>query len=163
MSFVGLLGVSALVGGTLVLCFWYKNYLKQVGNILSEYLLFLKHIRLRIAVYGEPYSVAFRGFCGDELCKNGFLSYLVSGENPDEAFNEAEKRGVLTEEGRALIKDAFSGLGRSGLQDEIKRIDGYISLLEEYLKRYLSDCEKKTKSLFAMALAAVMGISILTI
>ena len=161
MNIASFIGMAAMTVGALMLGGLYKGYLLRGQAELEEYLSFLKHLRRRVSLDAEPYSVASASFEGKMLLENGFLLYIREGLAPKDALDKSLCHGSVSEKERELIRAALGEIGKNALPDELKTADGHISLIEDELRARREENDKRIKSSYAVILAVTLGICIL--
>lgn len=142
------------------------SYSKHVKKRLSEcegFLEFIAHVRLQMSCYLKPPRALSEGFYSEPLSKSGFLQYVGECESIYEAYKRAETRLSLSDEERGILEKLFSSLGSGYLNDELKLLDAYGSLLDEAYESLKKEAPKSAKLISTVSVTVAIGFLILVI
>ena len=133
---------------------------KTQANMLSEcseFIMFLRHIRVRMLHSAAPVCECALGFYSKRLYSLGFILAIQNNDEPTDAFLKIRDKLSLSKKMRELLDGFFTDLGSFGLDEEIKKLDACIASLglmyDEAKQKGAKDNRLMRTSLYALSLS----------
>ena len=153
-------GLIMILASAFIISREYEKNQKKRLFLLSEFIRFCEHIRLKISCFLAPKTDWLSDFQTDSAELLSFLS-LARQAPLDTSFREVENV-LFVDEKRELTR-LFSSIGKGYRDGELALLDDVIEKLRAIYGGALSEIDKNVKTVRVLVSAISLGIAILLI
>ncbi len=139
----------------------YSSYMKRRVSECECFLLLISHAEKMIRCFLSPITDIFSGFeCGEESVM-AFVCDVRGGKALSDAFAERECDFALGKDGKKILSELFSELGRGYKDGTLTLVASARSELEKYTVREREEGEKNSKLATALLVGGAVGVLLL--
>ena len=139
----------------------YSSYIKRRVSECECFLLLISHVEKMIRCFLSPVSDIFSKFECNEAKVMSFVCGVRDGKALSDAFAECECELALGKDGKKILSELFSELGRGYKDGTLSLVASARSELEKYTAREREEGEKNLKLATALLVGGAVGVVLL--
>ena len=156
MLWLKLVGVAMLIGGGGLAAMALNKRCENAVKLCDEWVSFVRYVKNQVECFSLPFEEILRRR-GEQLCKCGICGVDIP-KNPSELLS----RGFFGDKRTAeLVRDLFSDFGKYYRDEQVKRCEICLSMLEEHAEKIRDELKSKKKLNTTLIMSACIALAIL--